>query len=278
MRWVRKQASKQQWRHALSRSIEIEQHSRAPRASRHGGVFVYFVGVLLWQLLDLIHRRMNPLAEVVGKADTPLDLCLDRLTNPFYPHQHHPLQSNDRRLHPFQSNRIPDGRRAQPANQAMPPPRRSSRSTRGKVFRLADTRNSVVVVMAAAAVLALGLLTGPTEAFAPRQQAPQQHQQQQQGFQQRQALTRRGASEEGGGGGGGGGGLVDKLFGLFFGKKEERPLGFDRISVETSPEVYPAVTDKFADALPGTCGGVGVGAWGWVWGWGCEIRLWWSRS
>lgn len=35
------------------------------------------------------------------------------------------------------------------------------------------------------------------------------------------------------------------------GKKEARPLGFDRISVETSPEVYPAVTDKFADPLPG---------------------------
>ena len=112
------------------------------------------------------------------------------------------------------------------------------------MFRLAKKgccNGRLVVVVLAAAMLALGLLTGPAKAFAPRQSplSPLQ-------LQQRPALTRRGASEEGGGGS-----LVDKLFGLFFGKKEERPLGFDRISVETSPEVYPATIDKFADPLPG---------------------------
>ncbi|TFJ84029.1 hypothetical protein NSK_005124 [Nannochloropsis salina CCMP1776] len=45
--------------------------------------------------------------------------------------------------------------------------------------------------------------------------------------------------------------LVDKLFSLFFGAKEAKPLGFARISVESSPEVYPATTSIFADPLPG---------------------------
>jgi hypothetical protein len=45
--------------------------------------------------------------------------------------------------------------------------------------------------------------------------------------------------------------VVDRLFSLFFGAKEAKPLGFDRISVEKSPEVYPATTTKFADPVPG---------------------------
>jgi len=49
--------------------------------------------------------------------------------------------------------------------------------------------------------------------------------------------------------------VVDRLFSLFFGAKEAKPLGFDRISVEKSPEVYPATTTKFADPVPGDrCG------------------------
>jgi hypothetical protein len=45
--------------------------------------------------------------------------------------------------------------------------------------------------------------------------------------------------------------VVDRLFSLFFGAKEAKPLGFDRISVEKSPEVYPATTTRFADPVPG---------------------------
>jgi hypothetical protein len=50
---------------------------------------------------------------------------------------------------------------------------------------------------------------------------------------------------------GAGGGIISGLFSIFFGKKEAKPLGFDRISVESSPEVYPATTTVFADPLPG---------------------------
>jgi hypothetical protein len=38
------------------------------------------------------------------------------------------------------------------------------------------------------------------------------------------------------------GGPVSALFKIFFGKKQEKPLGFDRIDETTNPESYRATT------------------------------------
>mmetsp|Transcript_14304 Transcript_14304/g.33302 ORF Transcript_14304/g.33302 Transcript_14304/m.33302 type:complete len:318 (-) Transcript_14304:243-1196(-) len=42
---------------------------------------------------------------------------------------------------------------------------------------------------------------------------------------------------------------VDKIFSVFFGKKEESPMGMKRFGRERFPEQYPAVTDEWAEAL-----------------------------
>jgi len=42
---------------------------------------------------------------------------------------------------------------------------------------------------------------------------------------------------------------VDKIFSLFFGKKEESPMGLKRFGREKFPEQYPAVVDEWADPV-----------------------------
>lgn len=44
---------------------------------------------------------------------------------------------------------------------------------------------------------------------------------------------------------------VDKIFGFFFGAKEEEPMGMKRFGRERFPEQYPAVLDKWADPVEG---------------------------
>lgn len=44
---------------------------------------------------------------------------------------------------------------------------------------------------------------------------------------------------------------VEKIFGFFFGAKEEKPMGMDRFGPERFPEQYPAVKDEWADPLEG---------------------------
>ena len=42
---------------------------------------------------------------------------------------------------------------------------------------------------------------------------------------------------------------VEKIFGFFFGAKEEKPMGMDRFGPERFPEQYPAVKDEWADPV-----------------------------
>lgn len=42
---------------------------------------------------------------------------------------------------------------------------------------------------------------------------------------------------------------VDKIFSVFFGKKEDEPMGMKRFGREKFPEQYPAVTDQWADPV-----------------------------
>ena len=42
---------------------------------------------------------------------------------------------------------------------------------------------------------------------------------------------------------------VEKMFGFFFGAKEEKPMGMDRFGPERFPEQYPAVLDEWADPI-----------------------------
>lgn len=42
---------------------------------------------------------------------------------------------------------------------------------------------------------------------------------------------------------------VEKIFGFFFGKKEESPMGMARFGRERFPEQYPAVKDEWADPV-----------------------------
>ena len=44
---------------------------------------------------------------------------------------------------------------------------------------------------------------------------------------------------------------VEKIFGFFFGAKEEKPMGMDRFGPERFPEQYPAVKDEWAEPLEG---------------------------
>jgi len=45
--------------------------------------------------------------------------------------------------------------------------------------------------------------------------------------------------------------LLEKLFGVFFGKKEENPLGLKRFDRDRFPEQFPAPLDEFAEAVQG---------------------------
>lgn len=42
---------------------------------------------------------------------------------------------------------------------------------------------------------------------------------------------------------------IDKIFSVFFGKKEEEPMGMKRFGRERFPEQYPAVTDEWAEPV-----------------------------
>ena len=42
---------------------------------------------------------------------------------------------------------------------------------------------------------------------------------------------------------------VDKIFSVFFGKKEEEPMGMKRFGIERFPEQYPAVVDQWAEPV-----------------------------
>ena len=42
---------------------------------------------------------------------------------------------------------------------------------------------------------------------------------------------------------------IDKIFSVFFGKKEDEPMGMKRFGIEKFPEQYPAVTDQWADPV-----------------------------
>lgn len=42
---------------------------------------------------------------------------------------------------------------------------------------------------------------------------------------------------------------IDKIFSVFFGKKEESPMGMKRIGREKFPELYPAVIDEWAEPV-----------------------------
>jgi hypothetical protein len=42
---------------------------------------------------------------------------------------------------------------------------------------------------------------------------------------------------------------VEKIFGFFFGAKEDKPMGMDRFGPARFPEQYPAVKDQWADPL-----------------------------
>mmetsp|Transcript_12033 Transcript_12033/g.25448 ORF Transcript_12033/g.25448 Transcript_12033/m.25448 type:complete len:294 (-) Transcript_12033:89-970(-) len=42
---------------------------------------------------------------------------------------------------------------------------------------------------------------------------------------------------------------IDKIFSVFFGKKEESPMGMKRFGMEKFPEQYPAVLDKWAEPV-----------------------------
>jgi hypothetical protein len=44
---------------------------------------------------------------------------------------------------------------------------------------------------------------------------------------------------------------IDKIFGFFFGKKEEEPMGLKRFGRERFPEQYPAVIDEWAEPVEG---------------------------
>lgn len=44
--------------------------------------------------------------------------------------------------------------------------------------------------------------------------------------------------------------IVDKIFGFFFGEKEENPMGMSRFGPERFPEQYPATTTEWAEPLP----------------------------
>ena len=44
---------------------------------------------------------------------------------------------------------------------------------------------------------------------------------------------------------------VDKIFGFFFGAKEEAPMGMKRFGRERFPEQYPAVVDEWAAPVEG---------------------------
>lgn len=47
---------------------------------------------------------------------------------------------------------------------------------------------------------------------------------------------------------------VEKMFGFFFGAKEEKPMGMDRFGPERFPEQYPAIKDEWAEPLEGDDG------------------------
>lgn len=49
---------------------------------------------------------------------------------------------------------------------------------------------------------------------------------------------------------------VDKIFGFFFGAKEESPMGMKRFGRERFPEQYPAVLDEWAEPVEGDDKGV----------------------
>ena len=42
---------------------------------------------------------------------------------------------------------------------------------------------------------------------------------------------------------------IEKIFGFFFGAKEEKPMGMDRFGPERFPEQYPCVKDQWADPV-----------------------------
>jgi len=44
---------------------------------------------------------------------------------------------------------------------------------------------------------------------------------------------------------------IEKIFGIFFGKKEAEPMGMKRFGQERFPEQYPAVLDEWADPVEG---------------------------
>jgi hypothetical protein len=44
---------------------------------------------------------------------------------------------------------------------------------------------------------------------------------------------------------------IDKIFGFFFGAKEEEPMGMKRFGRERFPEQYPAVIDEWAEPVEG---------------------------
>lgn len=44
---------------------------------------------------------------------------------------------------------------------------------------------------------------------------------------------------------------IDKIFGFFFGAKEEAPMGMKRFGMERFPEQYPAVLDEWAAPVAG---------------------------
>mmetsp|Transcript_8059 Transcript_8059/g.13350 ORF Transcript_8059/g.13350 Transcript_8059/m.13350 type:complete len:339 (+) Transcript_8059:93-1109(+) len=44
---------------------------------------------------------------------------------------------------------------------------------------------------------------------------------------------------------------IEKIFGIFFGKKEAEPMGMKRFGQERFPEQYPAVLDEWADPVVG---------------------------
>jgi hypothetical protein len=44
---------------------------------------------------------------------------------------------------------------------------------------------------------------------------------------------------------------IEKIFGVFFGKKEKAPMGMPRFGQERFPEQYPATLDEWADPLEG---------------------------
>jgi hypothetical protein len=45
--------------------------------------------------------------------------------------------------------------------------------------------------------------------------------------------------------------LVEKIFGIFFGEKEETPFGLKRFGQDRFPEQYPATVTEWAEPLPG---------------------------